>query len=82
MRLPTVTGSDAVCTSSLRVAGHYHTANEEAIYVLAGSGILRHDGETYEFDAGSYATFSTGESGGHRVTTDTEDVLRYLMFRR
>jgi Uncharacterized conserved protein, contains double-stranded beta-helix domain len=57
---------------------HYHTANEEAIYVLAGSGTLRHDGETYELDAGSYVTFPAGESGGHRVINDTEDVLRYL----
>lgn len=57
---------------------HYHTANEEAIYVLAGSGKLRHDGETHELDAGSYATFPAGESGGHRVINDTGDVLRYL----
>ena len=57
---------------------HYHTANEEATHVLAGSGTLRHDGETYDLEAGSYATFPTGESGGHRVLNDTGDVLRYL----
>ena len=57
---------------------HYHTANEEAMYVLAGSDKLRHDGETYDLEAGSYATFPAGESGGHRVINNTGDVLRSL----
>jgi uncharacterized cupin superfamily protein len=57
---------------------HYHTANEEAVYVLAGTGRLRHDGESHELRPGSYATFPADESGGHRVVNDSEDVLRYL----
>lgn len=31
---------------------HYHTANEEAIYVLSGTGMLRHDGEQYDLRTG------------------------------
>jgi uncharacterized cupin superfamily protein len=58
---------------------HYHTANEEALYVLAGTGRLRHDGESHDLSAGAYATFPADESGGHRVVNDSEDVLRYLV---
>jgi len=57
---------------------HYHTANEEALYVLAGAGRLRHDGESHELTAGSYATFPADESGGHRVINNAEEPLRYL----
>jgi len=57
---------------------HYHTANEEAIYVLAGRGTLRADGTTHGIAAGDYAAFPADESGGHRVVNDSDDVLRYL----
>jgi uncharacterized cupin superfamily protein len=58
---------------------HYHTANEEALYVLAGTGRLRHDGESYDLRAGSYATFPAEASGGHRVVNDSDEPLRYLV---
>jgi uncharacterized cupin superfamily protein len=57
---------------------HYHTANEEALYVLAGEGTLRSDGETYPLGAGDYVAFPTGEEGGHRVVNDGDEPLRYL----
>ena len=59
---------------------HYHTANEEALYVLSGSGILRTgDGEA-SLAAGDFVTFPADESGGHRVVNDSEETpLRYLM---
>lgn len=57
---------------------HYHTANEEALYVLEGSGSIRLGGETYDLEAGDYAPLPADESGGHRVINDSEDVLRYL----
>lgn len=59
---------------------HYHTANEEAIYVLSGTGALRLDSETYPLREGDYATFPATESGGHRIVNDSEQKLRYLMF--
>ncbi|WP_425491826.1 cupin domain-containing protein [Halohasta salina] len=58
---------------------HYHTANEEALFVLAGSGTLRADGEMHELREGDYVTFPADESGAHRVINDSEGALRYLV---
>jgi uncharacterized cupin superfamily protein len=58
---------------------HYHTANEEAIYVLAGTGQLRLDDETNPLQAGDCAAFPADESGGHRIINDGDEPLRYLM---
>jgi uncharacterized cupin superfamily protein len=57
---------------------HYHTANEEAVYVLSGTGTLRLDDEMHPLRAGDYVTFPADESGGHRVVNDGDDPLRYL----
>lgn len=58
---------------------HFHTGNEEALYVLAGKGTLRLDGETHDLSPGVYAAFPADESGAHRVINDEDVVLRYLM---
>ena len=57
---------------------HYHAGNEEAIYVLAGTGTLRTPEDTVPLDAGDYVAFPTGEDGGHRVVNDGEEPIRYL----
>jgi uncharacterized cupin superfamily protein len=57
---------------------HYHTGNEEAIYVLAGEGLLVLDGDEHRIEAGHYAAFPADESGGHRVVNDSTGPLRYL----
>ncbi len=57
---------------------HYHTANEEAIYVLRGTGTIRLAGETSEVEAGDYVSLPADESGGHRVINDSDGTLRYL----
>jgi len=57
---------------------HYHAANEEALYVLAGEGTLRADGGEHALSKGDYVSLPTGESGGHRVVNDSEGTLRYL----
>lgn len=57
---------------------HFHTGNEEAIYVLAGEGVLRTpDGET-TVEPGDYAAFVAGEDGAHAIRNDGEETLRYL----
>lgn len=38
---------------------HYHTANEEALYVLSGTGTLRLDGDTYPLREGDYVACPT-----------------------
>ncbi|VTT88241.1 Cupin 2 conserved barrel domain protein [Halorubrum sp. DM2] len=58
---------------------HYHTANEEALYVLAGEGTLRLDGETHPLRPGEFAAFPADASGGHRVVNDGDATLRYLV---
>ena len=57
---------------------HYHTANEEALYVLSGEAALRHDGETVRIEAGDYVAFSADEAGAHRVVNDGSETVRYL----
>lgn len=57
---------------------HFHTANEEAIYVLAGTGTLRTpDGET-GLEPGDYVPYQSDESGAHRIRNDGDEPLRYL----
>jgi uncharacterized cupin superfamily protein len=57
---------------------HYHTANEEALYVLSGAGRLRLDGETHPLREGDYVSLPADESGAHRVVNDSDAPLRYL----
>jgi uncharacterized cupin superfamily protein len=58
---------------------HYHTANEEAIYVLDGTGTLRLDGETTTLEAGDYVALPAEERGAHQIVNDSPGDLRYLM---
>lgn len=57
---------------------HYHTANEEAIYVLAGRGKLRLDGETHLLSKRDYVALPADETGGHKIINDSDGPLRYL----
>lgn len=57
---------------------HYHTANEEALYVLAGEGQLETAEGLEPLAAGDYVTLPADERGGHRVVNDGEKPLRYL----
>jgi uncharacterized cupin superfamily protein len=58
---------------------HHHTANEEALYVLDGTGVLRLAGEEHRLESGDYAAFPADESGAHAVRNDGEEPLRYLV---
>lgn len=58
---------------------HYHTSNEEAIYVLAGHGTLRLAGETHPLSEGDYVALPADETGGHKVVNNSEESLRYLV---
>ncbi|QCW03916.1 cupin domain-containing protein [Natrinema pallidum] len=57
---------------------HYHTANEEALYVLAGDGRLKTADGLEPLTAGDYVTLPADERGGHRVVNDGAAPLRYL----
>ena len=58
---------------------HYHTGNEEALFVLAGEGTLRLGGERVPLSAGDYVALPADERGAHRVVNDSEGTLRYLV---
>ena len=58
---------------------HYHTANEEALFVLSGTGALRLDGETLSLVSGDYVALPADEGGAHRVVNDSDEPLTYLM---
>lgn len=58
---------------------HYHAANEEALFVLEGTGRLRLAGETVPLEPGDYAAFPADERGAHRVVNDGAAPLRYLL---
>ncbi len=59
---------------------HYHTANEEAIYVLEGEGMLRlPDGEV-PIAAGDYIALPVGAACAHQVRNPGSVPLRFLCF--
>ena len=59
---------------------HYHLANEEAIYVLQGSGTLRLGEREITLSQGDYVALQVGEAGAHQIINTSEEPLRYLCF--
>ena len=58
---------------------HYHTEEEEHLYVLEGTATL-HLGETrYSLEPGSYVCFPAGQALPHYLQNDGPDLFRYLM---
>jgi uncharacterized cupin superfamily protein len=58
---------------------HYHLGNEEAIYVLSGTGALRTPDGARSLDTGDYVAVPAGPDGAHRVHNDGDEPLRYLV---
>lgn len=62
---------------------HYHTGNEEAIYVLDGSLRLWHgageDRTEHDLTAGDYVALPVGEDHAHEVEATGEDPARFLV---
>jgi uncharacterized cupin superfamily protein len=59
---------------------HYHFANEEAVYILAGSGTLRLGNEEFQLRPGHFVTFCTGPETAHQLINSGSETLRYLSF--
>ena len=61
---------------------HYHTGNEEAIYVLAGEGTLRvgddENDEHRSVEAGDYVALPAGPDSAHRVENPSDEPRRFL----
>ncbi len=57
---------------------HFHSAFEEAIYVLEGTGTLRVGAEKIELRAGDYVGLPAGPACAHALTNTGSAPLRYL----
>ena len=59
---------------------HYHMENEEAFYILSGSGVLRTPQGERPIRAGDFLFFPAGEYGAHKLTNTGAEPLVYLDF--
>lgn len=59
---------------------HYHWANEEAIYVLDGTGTLRLGEHEVGIRAGDYVAIPPGPEHPHRLINSSDRTLKYLCF--
>jgi uncharacterized cupin superfamily protein len=59
---------------------HYHYANEEAVFVLEGSGTLRMNNELIPINKGDYIAFPSGPDYAHQIMNTSEDSLVFLCF--
>jgi uncharacterized cupin superfamily protein len=58
---------------------HFHCANEEAIYVLSGSGVIRIGEERVAVRAGDWIAFPIGPDHAHQMINDSDSLLTYLV---
>jgi uncharacterized cupin superfamily protein len=59
---------------------HYEHAEEEWLLVLAGAPSLRHPGGVEPLAPWDVVCFPTGPDGAHKVTNETDQTVRVLMF--
>jgi len=57
---------------------HFHSAIEEAIYVLEGTGKARIGKDAFDVRAGDYLAFPAGPDNSHALTNTGATPLRYL----
>jgi uncharacterized cupin superfamily protein len=57
---------------------HWHAANEEALYVLAGTGTVTVGSDEIAVRAGDWITFLPGDAHVHSVRNDGPDELLFL----
>ena len=57
---------------------HYHSAIEEALFVIEGSGPLRIGKDTVKLRTGDWVSFPPGPDACHALTNDGATTMRYL----
>lgn len=57
---------------------HYHLANEEAVYVLQGRGVLRLGEREVALSRGDYVALPASADGAHQIFNTSDEPLRYL----
>jgi uncharacterized cupin superfamily protein len=58
---------------------HWHSLEEEHLYVLSGTATLHLGSETFHLSAGDYVCFPAGQAVGHHLRNDSGDPFVYLM---
>lgn len=56
---------------------HYHLANEEALYILSGKGVLRIGEEEVAVSRGDYVALLPGKTA-HQLINNSGSLLRYI----
>jgi uncharacterized cupin superfamily protein len=59
---------------------HYHSANEEAAFILEGEGTVHLGRQKIPVRAGDYITFPVGPDAAHQIVNTGTAPLRYLAF--
>lgn len=59
---------------------HYHLANEEAILILSGNGMLRLGEEKVKVNKDDYIALPIGADHAHQIINDSDEPLLYLCF--
>lgn len=59
---------------------HWHAANEEALFILEGSGSLHIGKESVPLREGDWVTLPPGPDFAHQLVNDGDVPLRYLCF--
>jgi uncharacterized cupin superfamily protein len=58
---------------------HYHTQEEEHIWILSGTVTLRLGGERLTLKEGDYIVFPAGQPVGHTLINETNKPCRFLV---
>ncbi|MEX1362311.1 MAG: cupin domain-containing protein [Nannocystaceae bacterium] len=58
---------------------HFHCANEEALFVLAGEATLRRGTRQQRVRQGDYVALPAGPADAHQLTNTGTEVVRYLV---
>ena len=58
---------------------HWHTDEEEHVWLLAGRATLRLGDERHPMKAGDYVCFPAGRAEGHCLVNEGEETCRYLV---
>ena len=58
---------------------HFHTAEEEHLFIVEGECTLLHGEECVHMIAGDYACFMPGDDRGHALLNHSKEICRYLI---
>jgi uncharacterized cupin superfamily protein len=59
---------------------HFHCMTEEAVFVLAGEGVLRIGDDEVPLRAGDYVAFPCGPGAAHQIVNRSTTKLSYVCF--